>query len=78
MIGYGLEDDENKPGLKAFSFTVGDNNVIAALNDALPGMKVGETRRLSVLVSICVMSHFSSLFFQRNMFITNIPFNLIY
>ena len=51
FVGYGLEDDENKPGQKSFTFTVGDSNVIAALNDALPGMKIGETRRLAVLVS---------------------------
>jgi FKBP-type peptidyl-prolyl cis-trans isomerase len=49
--GYGLEDDESKPGQKAFTFKVGDSTVIAALNDALPGMKVGETRRLAILVS---------------------------
>jgi FKBP-type peptidyl-prolyl cis-trans isomerase len=50
-IGYGLEDDESKPGEKAFSFTVGDSSVIAALNDAIPGMKKGDIRRLSVVVS---------------------------
>lgn len=47
--GYGLEDDENKAGEKAFSFAVGDSTIIAALNDALPGMKIGETRRLAIL-----------------------------
>ena len=51
--GYGLEDDESKPGQKSFLFKVGDSSVIAALNDALPGMKKGETRRISVLVSLC-------------------------
>lgn len=47
--GYGLEDDESKPGEKAFSFTVGDSSVIAALNDAIPGMKKGDIRRLSIV-----------------------------
>lgn len=47
--GYGLEDDESKPGQKSFTFTVGDSTVVAALNDALPGMKKGEIRRLAVL-----------------------------
>ena len=51
LTGYGLEDDETKPGQKAFTFTVGDSTIVAALNDALPGMKIGETRRLAVLVS---------------------------
>ncbi len=50
--GYGLEDDESKPGEKSFVFTLGNLNVIAALNDAMPGMKKGEIRRLSILVSL--------------------------
>ena len=47
--GYGLEDDESKPGQKSFQFSVGDSSVISALNDALPGMKKGEIRRIAVL-----------------------------
>jgi len=47
--GYGLEDDEDKPGQKAFTYTVGDSSVISAMNDATPGMKQGETRRIAVL-----------------------------
>mmetsp|Transcript_37164 Transcript_37164/g.68305 ORF Transcript_37164/g.68305 Transcript_37164/m.68305 type:complete len:343 (+) Transcript_37164:3-1031(+) len=48
--GYALEDDEKKPGDHSFKFTLGsDNNqVIKALNDAVPGMAVGGTRRISV------------------------------
>jgi hypothetical protein len=47
--GYGLEDDEDKPGSKLFTATVGDYSNIAALNEALIGMKVGGLRRFSVL-----------------------------
>ena len=47
--GYGLEDDETKPGAKSFTFTVGDANIITALSDGIQGMKVGGTRRISIL-----------------------------
>lgn len=47
--GYGLEDDEKKPGDKNFITTVGSIGNIAALNDALVGMKVGGIRRIAVL-----------------------------
>lgn len=47
--GYGLEDDENKPGDKSFQFVIGDNQVIGALNDAIVGQAVGSTRRFSIL-----------------------------
>merc|ERR1712125_227012 len=36
--GFGLEDDEKVPGDKSFRFTVGDQAVIGALNDAIAGM----------------------------------------
>lgn len=47
--GYGLEDDESKPGEKYFNTVVGGVSNIAALNEALVGMKPGGTRRFSVL-----------------------------
>jgi len=47
--GYGLDDDESKPGVKSFVTTVGGYSNVAALNDALVGMKVGGTRRFAVL-----------------------------
>jgi FKBP-type peptidyl-prolyl cis-trans isomerase len=47
--GYGLEDDEKAPGDKSFITTVGNMNNIAALNEALVGMKVGSLRRFSIL-----------------------------
>jgi FKBP-type peptidyl-prolyl cis-trans isomerase len=47
--GYGLEDDENKAGDNHFDTTVGGVSNIVALNDALVGMKLGGTRRFSVL-----------------------------
>lgn len=47
--GYGLEDDEGKAGLKTFKFTIGDEKVIEALNDAIVGQAVGSVRRISVL-----------------------------
>ena len=47
--GYGLEDDEKKPGDKAFQTTIGAYSNIAALNEALVGMKVGGIRRVVVL-----------------------------
>mmetsp|Transcript_1737 Transcript_1737/g.3805 ORF Transcript_1737/g.3805 Transcript_1737/m.3805 type:complete len:334 (+) Transcript_1737:123-1124(+) len=46
--GYALEDDEKVPGDRSFKFTLGDARVIKALNDAVPGMAVGGTRRISV------------------------------
>jgi len=45
--GYGLEDDENKAGEKPFIFTIGDNQVIAGLNDAIIGQAVGSVRRFA-------------------------------
>ncbi len=46
--GYALEDDEKAPGDKSFKFTLGDDRVIRALSDAVPGMAVGGTRHISV------------------------------
>jgi len=46
--GYGLEDDEDKAGVKSFSFTIGDNQIVAALNDAIQGQAVGSIRRIAV------------------------------
>ena len=46
--GYALEDDEKTPGDHSFKFKLGDARVIRALNDAVPGMAVGGTRRISV------------------------------
>lgn len=47
--GYGLEDDEDKPGTKSFQTLVGDTANIAALNDALVGMKMDGIRRFAIL-----------------------------
>ncbi|KAL3826911.1 hypothetical protein ACHAXA_005991 [Cyclostephanos tholiformis] len=47
--GYGLEDDEDRPGDRSFRFTIGDERIIGAMNDAVPGMTVGSTRRISVM-----------------------------
>ena len=47
--GYGLEDDEDKPGVKAFQTTVGGFTNIVALNEALEGMQVGGTRRFAIV-----------------------------
>mmetsp|Transcript_9520 Transcript_9520/g.17896 ORF Transcript_9520/g.17896 Transcript_9520/m.17896 type:complete len:316 (+) Transcript_9520:161-1108(+) len=47
--GYGLEDDEDKPGVKTFSFTIGDNQIISALNDAIVGQAVGSVRRIAIM-----------------------------
>ena len=47
--GYGLEDDEKVAGDRSFKFKLGDNEVIRALNDSVPGMAVGGLRRVSVL-----------------------------
>ena len=47
--GYGLEDDEKKPADKSFITTIGAFSNIAALNEALIGMKVGGVRRFAVL-----------------------------
>ena len=49
--GYGLEDDEQRPGDRSFTFTLGkadETKVIRALDDGVLGMAVGGTRRLSV------------------------------
>lgn len=46
--GYALEDDEKVPGDHSFQFALGDTRVIKALNDAVPGMAMGGTRRISV------------------------------
>ena len=46
--GYGLEDDETKPGEKSFKFKVGSPTNIVALNEAVVGMSVGSTRRFSI------------------------------
>jgi len=47
--GYGLEDDERKAGDKSFLTTLGSLGNIKALNEAIPGMKVGGTRRFAIL-----------------------------
>jgi hypothetical protein len=47
--GYGLEDDEDKPGTKSFQTFVGNTANIAALNDALVGMKMDGIRRFAIL-----------------------------
>jgi len=47
--GYGLEDDENKAGQKSFVTTIGGFNNIAALNEAVFGMKVNGLRRFAIL-----------------------------
>lgn len=47
--GYGFEDDEDKAGVKSFQTVVGGYNNVAALNEALVGMKVGGIRRFSIL-----------------------------
>ncbi|KAG7371167.1 FKBP-type peptidyl-prolyl cis-trans isomerase [Nitzschia inconspicua] len=47
--GYGLEDDEDKPGTKSFQTTVGNTANIAALNEALIGMKLQGIRRFAIL-----------------------------
>jgi len=46
--GYALEDDEKVVGDHSFKFTIGDKQVISALNDGVPGMAVGGLRRISV------------------------------
>ena len=48
-LGYGLEDDEDKPGVKSFKTAVGGYSNIAALNEAVIGMKVGGLRRFSIV-----------------------------
>ncbi|EEC46158.1 predicted protein [Phaeodactylum tricornutum CCAP 1055/1] len=47
--GYGLEDDEAKPGDKNFVTTLGSLSNIGAVNDAVPGMQTGGTRRFAIL-----------------------------
>eukprot|EP00536_Pseudo-nitzschia_multiseries_P001438 jgi/Psemu1/294395/fgenesh1_pm.18_\ len=47
--GYGLEDDETKVGEKSFRTTVGGVQNIAALNEALVGMKPNGLRRFAIL-----------------------------
>jgi len=47
--GYGLEDDEDKPQQKYFSMSIGSTSNIAALNEALIGMKVNGLRRFAIL-----------------------------
>lgn len=46
--GYALEDDEKVPGDHSFKYTLGESQVIKALNDGVVGMSVGGTRRISV------------------------------
>lgn len=47
--GYGLEDDEDKAGQKSFQMTIGGFQNIAALNEALVGMKPNGLRRFAIL-----------------------------
>jgi hypothetical protein len=49
ISGYGLEDDEDKPGVTYYQTVVGSPFNIAALNDALIGMQVGGIRRFVIL-----------------------------
>lgn len=44
-----MEDDEKAPGSKSFQTTIGSQDNIAALNDAVVGMNVGGIRRFTVL-----------------------------
>ncbi|KAL3917231.1 MAG: hypothetical protein SGILL_004810, partial [Bacillariaceae sp.] len=46
--GYGLEDDEDKPGIKSFQTFVGNTANIEALNEALVGMKMDGIRRFAI------------------------------
>jgi FKBP-type peptidyl-prolyl cis-trans isomerase len=46
--GYGLEDDEKEARTKSFMTTLGGFNNIAALNDAVVGMKEAGIRRFAV------------------------------
>ena len=48
-IKTGLEDDEGRAGEKLFTFKLGDSSVVDALNDAVPGMTIGGSRRISIL-----------------------------
>lgn len=47
--GYGLEDDEDKAGQKFYRTTIGSVQNIAALNEALVGMKPNGLRRFAIL-----------------------------
>jgi len=47
--GYGLEDDEDSKSQKSFQFLLGDTTVVGGLNDAVPGMSVGTSRRIGIL-----------------------------
>jgi len=47
--GYGLEDDEKKPGDKSFITDLGSMSNIKAFNDAVVGMQIGGIRRFAVL-----------------------------
>jgi hypothetical protein len=47
--GYGLEDDEDKPGVKTFTTVVGNQANIVALNEALIGMPLQGIRRFSIM-----------------------------
>ena len=51
--GYGLEDDEKAVGDHSFTFTVGDDSVIQALNDAIPGMQ-GNVFFILLVLFVCV------------------------
>jgi FKBP-type peptidyl-prolyl cis-trans isomerase len=47
--GYGLEDDEDQPGTKSFQTVVGNTANVAALNEAVVGMKLQGSRRFAIL-----------------------------
>lgn len=47
--GYGLEDDEKKPGETSFITTLGSPSLIAAISDGVTGMAAGSIRRISIL-----------------------------
>lgn len=47
--GYGLEDDEKRPGDSSFVTTLGSPDLIGAISDGVPGMAVGSVRRITVL-----------------------------
>uniref|UniRef100_A0A7S0ANI2 Peptidylprolyl isomerase n=1 Tax=Minutocellus polymorphus TaxID=265543 RepID=A0A7S0ANI2_9STRA len=47
--GYGLEDDEKKPGDTSFITTLGSPSLVAAISDGVLGMAPGSIRRISIL-----------------------------
>ena len=60
--GYGLEDDEKAAGDQSFKFTVGDNGVIQALNDAIPGMEGKNIMSILKITIVILMTHIGKCF----------------